>query len=156
ASPSWRVLLRTAVEIEIDFATKKGLPGFLSESYIGDGTRYTGDVGIPEITADPGARITDAASLYSLGVAYTSAPERVERFLEANWRTISSLLTEHGPWEGYNISKREVVPFETTAHTLSLILGLLGTGSANMSRYAERAGLTGRLEEAFKPASEPA
>ena len=69
------------VDIEIDYAARKGLPGFLSESYTGDGAQYTGDVGIPEITVNPKPRITDVGSLYTLGVAYTIAPEKVERFL---------------------------------------------------------------------------
>ena len=36
-NPSWRTLLQNFVAIEIDFATRKGLPGFLSESYTGRG-----------------------------------------------------------------------------------------------------------------------
>src|SRR5205823_12006880 len=42
-SPSWRRLLENVVDIEIDFAARKNLPGFLSESYTGVGARYTGD-----------------------------------------------------------------------------------------------------------------
>lgn len=150
-SPSWRELLRNVVAIEIDYAARHGLPGFLSESYTGNGVQYTGSVGIPEITVSPKPRITDAASLYCLGPAYTVAPEEVERFLAANWPTISGLLTEHGPWEGYNVTKREPIRFQTTAHTLALVLGLLGTGPDHMKRYAEHAGLTPRLAEHFRP-----
>ncbi len=150
-SPSWRELLGNAVAIEIDFAARKGLPGFLSESYTGVGVQYTGAVGIPEITVSPRPRITDAASLYALGVAYTIDPEAVERFLGANWPTITSLFTDHGPWEGYNVSRRETIRFQTTAHTLSLILGLVGTGPSNMKRYADHAGLGERLSEHFRP-----
>ena len=72
--PGWRTLLHNAVAIELDFAARKKLPGFLSESYTGNGTQYTGNVGIPEITVSPNPRITDAASLYTLGVAYQVAP----------------------------------------------------------------------------------
>ena len=36
------------------------LPGFLSESYTGDGTQYTGAVGIPDIAVTPLPRITNA------------------------------------------------------------------------------------------------
>ncbi len=150
-SPSWRTLLGDVVAIEVDFAHRKGLPGFLSESYTGDGVQYTGAVGIPEITVSPRPRITDAASLYSLGVGYTIAPNEVERFLAGNWPAISTLLTDHGPWEGYNVARREPIRFQTTAHTLSLILGLIGTGPANMRRYAEHAGLADRLEAQFRP-----
>ena len=153
-SPSWRELLGNVVDIEIDYAARKGLPGFLSESYTGEGVQYTGSVGIPEITVSPRPRITDAASLYCLGVAYTIAPAKVEAFLAANWPVVSGLFTDHGPWEGYNVTRREAIRFQTTAHTLSLVLGLLGTGPQNMKRYAEHAGLGERLGEHFRPGTE--
>ena len=148
--PSWRTLLENVVAIELDFASKKGLPGFLSESYTGDGTQYTGSVGIPEITVSPRPRITDAASLYTLGVAYSIAPAEVEHFLEANRPVIDRLLSEHGPWEGYNVARRAPIPFQTTAHTLSLILGLIGQGSENMHRYLESKDLTSALDRFFE------
>jgi hypothetical protein len=147
--PSWRTLLENVVAIEVDYATRHGLPGFLSESYTGRGTQYTGNVGIPEITVAPRPRITDAASLYTLGAAYTIAPGRVEAFLAANWPVVSKLLTEHGPWEGYNVTDREVIGFQTSAHTLALILGILGTGSDNMTRYLQSRELAGRRAELF-------
>ena len=147
--PSWRVLLENVVAIEVDYATRNHLPGFLSESYTGVGTQYTGMVGIPEITVAPRPRITDAASLYSLGAAYSIAPEQVEQFLAANWTLVSQLLTDHGPWEGYNVTRHEVIPFQTSAHTLALILGLLRTGSDHMTRYLDSRGLTGRRAELF-------
>jgi hypothetical protein len=143
--PSWRELLGNVVDIEIDYATRRQLPGFLSESYTGEGTQYTGSVGIPEITVSPRPRITDAASLYTLGVAYSIAPEKVERFLAANWSSIARLLTDHGPWEGYNVTKHQAIEFQTSAHTLSLILGTLGTGSEHMKRYLDAQGFGGQL-----------
>lgn len=151
SDPSWRELLENVVEIEIDYATRKNLPGFLSESYIGEGAHYTGDVGIPEIAVTAMPRITDAASLYTLGVAYMVAPAKVERFLGDHWGVISTLLTEHGPWEGYNVARQEAIRVQTSAHTLSLILGLIGTGSENMKRYLEFKGLSPRLAELYKP-----
>src|SRR5262249_53675854 len=141
-SPSWRRLLENAVDIEVDFATRHKLPGFLSECYTGDGGQYTGSVGIPEITISPGQRITDAPSLYPLGVTYTIAPAKIEAFLAANWSIIGSLRTDHGPWEGYNTTRREAITFQTATHTLSLAIGLLGTSSENMGRYLESKGLT--------------
>jgi hypothetical protein len=147
--PSWRTLLDNVVAIEVDYSLRHQLPGFLSESYTGIDTQYTGNVGIPEITVAPRPRITDAASLYTLGAAYSIAPEPVERFLAANWPAVATLLTDHGPWEGYNVSRKEVIPFQTTAHTLALILGILGTGSDHMTRYLDEKKLSGRLEEVF-------
>ncbi len=149
--PSWRRLLRNVVAIELDYAKRHGLPGFLSESYTGRGVQYTGDVGIPEIAVSLSPRITDIASLYTLGPAYTVAPEAIERFLAANWPVLQQLLTGHGPWEGYNVSTREVIRFQTTAHTLGLALGLLGTTSDHMERYLAAAGLAAALDRVFAP-----
>ena len=146
-----RRLLENVVDVEIDYATRHKLPGFLSESYSGEGVQYTGSVGIPDITVSPLPRITDAASLYTLGTAYTVAPDKIERFLAANWPAVSRLLTEHGPWEGVKGSREEVIQFQTTAHTLSLILGLLGTASAHMRTYIDSKGLGARLDEIFRP-----
>jgi hypothetical protein len=149
--PTWGTLLNNVVDIEIDYATRKKLPGFLSECYTGVGLQYTGDVGIPEISVSPRPRITDAASLYSLGAAYTIAPDKIEQFLAANWPTISKLLTQHGPWEGFNVTQQAPIEFETSAHTFSLILGFLGTGSTHMKRYLDSRGLHQRLTEMFEP-----
>jgi hypothetical protein len=148
--PSWRLLLENVVDVEIDYATRHKLPGFLSESYSGEGVQYTGSVGIPDIAVSPLPRITDAASLYTLGAAYTVAPGKIERFLEANWPAVSRLLTEHGPWEGLKGTREEVIRFQTTAHTLSLILGLIGTASEHMNSYMESKGLGSKLDEVFR------
>jgi hypothetical protein len=149
--PSWRRLLEAVVDVEIDYAARRNLPGFLSESYSGAGVQYTGAIGIPEITVSPRPRITDAASLYTLGAAYTVAPEKVERFLAANWSVMSRLLTDHGPWEGWHTTRQEVIRFQTSAHTFSLILGLLGTASDHMKRYLDSKGLGANLEDVFRP-----
>ncbi|MBO0698365.1 MAG: hypothetical protein J2P46_08230 [Zavarzinella sp.] len=151
SSPAWRKLLRTAVDIQIDFAKRNNLPGFLSESYTGDGVQYTGGVGIPEITVSPKPRATHAASLYSLGPAYTIAPDEVEQFLAANWPVIEKLLTDHGPWEGFNVKRNEPIRFQTTAHTLGLVLGLLGNGSDHMKRYLGVRGLEEKLADLYRP-----
>ena len=63
---------------------------------------------------------------------------------------ILRLLTEHGPWEGIKGRNQEVIRFQTTAHTLALVLGLLGTGSDHMKAYLESRGDRGRLDEIFK------
>ncbi len=149
--PSWRKLLENVVDVEIDYSCRNKLAGFLSESYSGEGVQYTGRVGIPDITVSPLPRITDAASLYTLGAAYSVAPEKVEQFLATNWTVISTLLTEHGPWEGLKGAHQKVIRFQTTAHTLALILGLLGTGSDHMKAYLEFKGLRSRLDAIFEP-----
>ena len=148
-NPSWRALMQNFVAIEIDFAKRQGLPGFLSESYTGQGVEYTGKVGIAEIAVTPRPRIADAASLYTLGAAYAIAPAKIEKFLSDNWPIISKLLTDHGPWEGYNISSNQVIRFQTTAHTLSLVLGFIDSGSQHMKRYLDGKNLSPRLMESY-------
>jgi hypothetical protein len=150
-SASWRKLLENLVDIEIDFAARKNLLGFLSESYTGEGSRYTGEVGIPDLSVNPAPRITDCASLYTLGTAYRVAPEKVEHFLAANWPVVSKLRTDHGPWEGFNVTRQEDIRVETSAHTLSLIVGMLGTGPEHLQRYLDSRDLGGALAALLKP-----
>jgi len=152
--PSWRKLLEDFVDVEIDYSTRYKLPGFLSESYSGQGTQYTGSIGVPDVTVTPDPRITDAPSLYTLGAAYSVAPAKVENFLAAEWPAISRLLTDHGPWEGFNTTRQEVVLFQTSAHTFSLILGLLGTASDHMKTYLDSRGLGAQLDAVFRPGIE--
>jgi hypothetical protein len=141
--------MQNFVAIEIDFAKRHGLPGFLSESYTGRGVEYTGSVGVAGIAVTPKPRIADAASLYTLGAAYAIAPAKIEEFLAENWPIISKLFTDHGPWEGYNVSSNEVIKFQTTAHTLSLVLGFIGSGSEHMKRYLNSKNLSHRLMESY-------
>ena len=98
--PSWRQLLENVVDVEIDYATRHKLPGFLSESYSGEGVAVHRQRRHPRHHGLPLPRITDAASLYTLGAAYSVAPDKIEQFLAANWPVVSKLLTDHGPWEG--------------------------------------------------------
>jgi hypothetical protein len=150
-SPSWSELLKNAAAVHVDFSTSQKLPAFLSECFTGNANQYSGAVGIPKISVMQGGRLTDAASLYSIGTAYSLAPEEIERFLGANWSALAPLLTDHGPWEGFNTSWGQPIRIQTTAHTLSLVVGLVGTGPANMRRYAEHAGLSDRIAEHFRP-----
>ncbi len=149
--PGWRENLENTVDIELDFAERKNNPGFLTESYSGKGVEYTGDIGIPDIAVTDHERITDAPSLYTLGVSYRIAPQKMERFLERNWEDISTLFTDHGPWEGYNTTDRTPIKFQTSAHTLSLILGGIGSGTENMQRYLQFHGLEKKLAEFNRP-----
>jgi len=45
----WRKSLEALVDIELDFSGTRNLPGFLSEAYSGNGTEYTGLIGIPDL-----------------------------------------------------------------------------------------------------------
>ena len=148
--PSWKVILKNAVDIELDYSYRNKLPGFLSESYTGSNSQYSGSVGIPDIAVVEDSRITNAASLYTLGVSYMISPDKTEKFLKDNWGIISKLLTYHGPWEGYNTSDKKAIKYQTAAHTLSFILGVIGTAPENMLRYLESKKLTKKLEELYK------
>ncbi len=141
-APGWRENLENSVAINLDFSTQNKLPGFLSEAYSGNGTEYTGDIGIPDVAVTDHSRLTNSPSLYTLGVAYEIAPEKIEAFLADNWKTILRLLTGHGPWEGFNAANKEVIRFQTTAHTLALILGGIGSAGENMQRYLTWQGVT--------------
>jgi hypothetical protein len=140
-TPGWRDLMRNAVAAELDYSGRHGLPGFLSESYSGNGTEYTGSVGVPQLAVTKEKRITNTPSLYTLGVAYSIDPAGVEALLATNWPTVKKLLTSHGPWEGWQAKKKSAIKFQTSAHTLALLLGFVGTGTENMSRYLQNAGL---------------
>jgi len=150
-NPGWRKTLETLVDVELDFSGQRNLPGFLSEAYSGKGTEYTGLIGIPDIAVTDKPLITHAPSLYTLGVAYTIAPDKVEKFLEEHWPMISGLFTDHGPWEGWNTSRNERIPYQTTVHTLSLILGGIGSAQENMQRYLEHRSLSRDLEMLYQP-----
>ncbi|MBM4152093.1 MAG: hypothetical protein FJ220_01040, partial [Kiritimatiellaceae bacterium] len=133
--PGWWENLENAVAINLDYATRHNLPGFLSESYSGNGVEYTGDIGIADIAVTDHERITNAPSLYTLGTAYSISPDAVEEFLAENFRTIGLLMTDHGPWEGYSTATQKPIQFQTTAHTLALLLGGIGSAEENMQRY---------------------
>jgi hypothetical protein len=150
-NPGWCKILNDTAEIEFDFARRHGLPGFLSEAYSGRGVEYTGIIGIPDLAISEAPRITNAPSLYTLGAASQIAPEEVERFLKQNWWFIKRLFTRHGPWEGYDTARQAVIKYQTTSHTLALILG--GTGSApdNLRRYLEFKGLNDNLLAWYAP-----
>lgn len=150
-NPGWRRILRDTLAINLDFAARLRLPGFLSEAYSGRGVEYTGIIGIPDLAITEEPRLTNAPSLYALGAAYQIAPEEVERFLKMNWRAISRLFTNHGPWEGFDTSRRAVIRYQTTAHTLALILGGIGSAPENMRRYLEFKGLNDRLLAWYAP-----
>ena len=150
-NPGWRRSLETLVDIELDFSGRRSLPGFLSEAYSGNGTEYTGLIGISDIAVTDKPLITHAPSLYSLGVAYMIAPEKIEKFLKEHWPMISGLFTSHGPWEGWNTSSNKIIPYQTTVHTLSLILGGIGSAHENMHRYLEQRSLSGPLEKLYEP-----
>lgn len=147
SNPVWHALMKSAVTGMLDFSDTHGLPGLLSESYTGNGIQYTGSVGIPEMTVDIKPRIVTSPSLYALGAAHQVAPEQVEAFIGRHWPAISTnLLTDHGPWEGMDMTKGQPIRCQTAAHTMALALGLIGTGPDAMRRYLDEKGLSQTLD----------
>ena len=106
---------------------------------------------MPELAVSKRPRITDAPSLYTLGVAFKIEPEKIEGFLRDHWAIISTLLTDHGPWEGYNVRLKQPITVQTSAHTFALILGLLGSGAENIAEYGRYKGLRTRLLTFYRP-----
>jgi len=147
----WEMNLENAVDIHLDMAARLGNPGFLSEAYTGNGTEYTGAIGVQDIAVSTHHKLTDAPSLYTLGVAYAVTPEKMEQFLADNWEAITPLFSDHGPWEGFNTSSNAVIEFQTSAHTMSLILGGINSGQENMKRYLEAHCLIDKLAEFNRP-----
>lgn len=151
-NPAWKTLMSNAVRGMLDFSDSNSLPGLLSESYSGRDVEYTGRMGIPGMAVTTSERIVTSPSLYTLGGAYQVDPEGTEAFLARHWKIIGGqLLSDHGPWEGFNVTTGSPIMFQTSAHTLALALGLLGTGPAAMRRYLDHRGLTPRLAEWYKP-----
>lgn len=154
AIPAWRAILENAADLELDYSRRFGLPGFLSESYTGRGTEYSARCGIPELAVAGDGRLTHAPSLYTLGIAHALRPEGVEALLAQNWAVISSLFTDHGPWEGYDVMRRRPVEFQTTPHTAALLLGALDTADRHMAAYLAGKGLQAAVSS-LAPVSRP-
>lgn len=147
--PSWRAVLENAVRINLDYSRVGRLPGFLTESYTGNGVEYTGKAGVPDLAVDQKPRVTNAPSLYTLGVAYSILPDEVEGFLAERWRDVSSLFTRHGPWEGFRVDSGTAVKCQTAVHVMSLILGGIGRGSETMDHYLVQRGLAGQWDRIY-------
>ena len=142
-------LLENVVAIEVDFATRNKSPRLPLRVVHGrrdpvhrerrhprDHRRLL-DPGSPSgVALHPGRRLLDRTRARSNNSWRRTGPS-------------SRPLTDHGPWEGYNVTRHEVIPFQTTAHTLALILGMLRTGSDHMTRYLDSRGLAGRRAELF-------
>lgn len=141
--PGWQASLENAVRINLDYSREHGLPGFLSEAYSGRGYEYSGKIGLPDLAVVSDIRITNAPSIYTLGVAYNILPDEVELFLRDHWPLVSSLLTSHGPWEGIHMATQLPIRCQTAVHVMSLILGALGAGDESMARYFEHCGIVG-------------
>ena len=153
--PSWRASLENAVRINLDYSRAYHLPGFLSEAYSGKGYQYSGKIGVPDLAVVSDVRITNAPSIYTLGVAYSILPDDVERFLRDNWPCISALFTAHGPWEGIHMATQLPIRCQTAVHVMSLILGGLGLSDDAMARYLDQRGVEESLRLIY-PDGKPA
>ena len=137
--PSWRQLLEDVVDVEIDYAARESCP---DSSPSPTAARASS---IPARRHPRDHRLT-AAPDHRRGLALhpgrgLRGRAREDRAVPGSeLAAVSTLLTDHGPWEGFNTARHEVIRFQTSAHTFSLILGLLGTASDHMKRYLDSRG----------------
>ncbi len=103
-------------------------------------------MGIPSIAYTGGVR-DDLVSLYPLGAAYAVEPNRVERFLDANWPKVREI----GFWDSYDLREGRVIRVATAAHTLSSILGALRSGPSHVEVYLKAHGLYEDFLGLFEP-----
>ena len=141
-------MLQNFVNIALDFSAKNNLPGFLSACYVGPG-QYAGNVGIGEISANLSPRNEDVASLYTLGAAHMVEPLQIESFLENILTSYPGLVTSHGLWEGVDMVNHTVVQEQVSSNVDTFILGMAGTGPAEMIRYLETENLYTRFQSVF-------
>ena len=143
--------MEDVIDVEIDYAARRGLPGFLSESFSGEGSCTPARSASPRspFHRSPGSRTRHRSTPWVRPTL--SPPEKVERFLAANWSVVSKLLTDHGPWEGLNTTRQEVIRFQTSAHTFSLILGPAWNGVGPHEAVSGSKGLVEKLEDVFRP-----
>ncbi len=148
--PAWKKCLEILLDVELDFSRKKSLPGFLSEGYSGNGSEYTGAMGIKELAISERPLLASSATSYPLGLAMQINQGKTEDFLNEFWPLISSSFTGHGPWEGYDTLNRKVIEFQTCTHTLSLLNAGILSANSNMKKYLEKKGLLASLSEFYK------
>ncbi|HLD50408.1 MAG TPA: hypothetical protein VJC08_04350, partial [bacterium] len=146
--PALNTMLRNFVTIALDYSRTHNLPGLLSASYGGIG-EYAGNAGITDLSFNGAARNENVPSLYALGAARMIAPQAVDEFLEQILAAHPDLATEHGFWEGINISTGDVIQEQIVANVTSFILGLAGTGPKHMGRYLDQRGLSARLQSIY-------
>ena len=146
--PDLELMHQNFIRIALDHAREHRLPGFLSASYAEQGV-YAGNAGIPELSYNPLPRNEIAASLYTLGAAYSIAPAEIEAFLGGIFDRYPGLITDHGLWEGVNLRTGTVIEEQISANVTTFVLGLAGTGPEHMRRYLAEQGLLERLEDVY-------
>ena len=116
-----------------------------------DRIQYNFSLGINEIAMNGVSETTP--STYNLGAAYMFRPAGVEALLQKLIADHPELITDHGLWEGLNMTTGKVVKEQVFNNVLSLTLGMAGTGGASMTRYLENKGLTAKLQSIWDPQS---
>ncbi|MFA5167265.1 MAG: Ig-like domain repeat protein [Candidatus Omnitrophota bacterium] len=136
---------------EVVFATSEGSgPLDLTFYNVGiDRIQYNFSLGINEIAMNGVSETTP--STYNLGAAYMFRPAGVEVLLKKLIADHPELITDHGLWEGLNMTTGKVVKEQVFNNVLSFTLGMVGTGGASMTRYLEDKGLTAKLQSIWDP-----
>ncbi|MBI4711103.1 MAG: hypothetical protein HY767_01365, partial [Candidatus Omnitrophica bacterium] len=136
---------------EVVFVTSNGTGPLDLTFYSIDTDRiaYNFSLGINEIAMNGVLETTP--SVYNLGAAYMFRPAGVEALLQKLIEDHPDLITEHGLWEGKNMTSGKVVKEQVFNNVLSFILGMTGTRSSSMTRYLENKGLMTELESIWDP-----
>lgn len=146
--PALAKMLKGFVNLSLDFSKQRNLPGFLAASYTGI-DRYSGSVGIAAIAVNSRNRNEKVASLYTLGAARMLEPKKVDSFLSKILKGHPDLKTSHGLWDGVDKNGRAIKE-QTVASVTSFLLGLIGRGPQQMTRYLKDRGLYAALLQVWK------
>ncbi len=136
---------------EVVFATSEGTGplNLTFHSIDTDRIQYNFSLGINEIAMNGVSETTP--STYNLGAAYMFRPAGVEALLQKLIADHPELITNHGLWEGMNMTTGKVVKEQVFNNVLSFTLGMAGTGGTSMTRYLENKGLLTELRSIWDP-----
>ncbi len=135
---------------EIVFATSGGGPLDVTfHSFDTDRIGYNFPLGINEIALGPTVETTP--SVYNLGAAHMFRPAQVEVLLQGLIADHRDLISNHGLWEGKNMTSGKVVNEQVFNNVVTFTLGMVGTGPSYMTRYLENKGLKAELESIWDP-----
>jgi len=91
-------------------------------------------------------------SVYSLGGAHMFRPEAVDAMLDDILEHHRDLISEHGLWEGKNVSYGGRVVYEQVFNNIvTFVVGMTGNGPDYMARYLDAKGLSDDLDAVWNP-----
>ncbi len=139
--------LQDFVKIALDFSARNNLLGFLSACYV-ERNVYGGNVGIGQIATTTSFRNQRVASLYTLGAARMIDPEAIDAFLAEILAERPDLISNHGLWEGIS-ALGKIISEQLSANVASFILGMVGKGPEQMTRYLQSRNLYSAYQQVY-------